>query len=395
MFDFSKAFDTIDHTILLRRLYDLGFTHHTLQWFHDYLLYRQQAVIDENGNPTDFITTSSGVPQGSVLGPILFLIYMNSILDKIYFCYSELFVDDLQIFIQSKVSSYENALTNMQADVNAIVDWTTENRLKLNPNKIKAINFGTVFQLNILDKIYNSNIPVVTVSDVTIPYSTSVTNLGVILTPTLNWSQHIMKLSKNVHYTLHRLRLKSRVLSHELRKLLVSTLIFPFFDYCCLVYDALDVTLIDKIERILNLAIRFIFGIGRYDMVSITPLRNQLDWLTAKSRRKYFKLILVHSLISLKRPPYLSSQFKEPDEEVRRSQRNLPDTSLSEFLPLTFTLPSSYRTEFYKSSFFITAITEWNNLPFTLKAYTCIDSFKMHIMKYLLHLQKTPVIQSC
>ena len=85
MFDLSKAFDTIDHSILLRRLYDLGFTHHTLQWFHDYLLFRQQAVMDENGNPTEFITISSGVPQGSVLGPILFLIYMNSIIDCVNF----------------------------------------------------------------------------------------------------------------------------------------------------------------------------------------------------------------------------------------------------------------------------------------------------------------------
>ena len=99
MFDFSKAFDTIDHTILLIRLYDLGFTHHTLLWFHDYLLYRQQAVIDSDGNSTEFITASSEVPQGSVIGPILFLIYMNSILDEIKFCY-ELFVDDLQIYIQ-------------------------------------------------------------------------------------------------------------------------------------------------------------------------------------------------------------------------------------------------------------------------------------------------------
>ena len=97
---------------------------------------------------------------------------MNSILDRVIFCYSELFVDDLQIFIQSKVLSYDTALANMQSDVNAIVDWTTANRLKLNPNKIKAINFGTVFQLNHLDKIHNSNILAITVSDVIVPYST-------------------------------------------------------------------------------------------------------------------------------------------------------------------------------------------------------------------------------
>ena len=162
----------------------------------------------------------------------------------------------------------------MQSDVNSIVDWTTDNHLKLNPNKIKAINFGTAFQLSNLDKLYNSDIPSITVFSVTVTYSTSVTNLEVILTLTLNWSLHIVKLSKSVHYTLHRLRLKSRLLSYEPRKLLVTSLIVPFFDYCYLVYDALDVILMDIIGWILNLAIRFIFGVRRYERVSITSLRS-------------------------------------------------------------------------------------------------------------------------
>ena len=169
MFDFSKAFDTIDHSILLERLYNLGFSQNTILWFHDYLLYRQQVVIDENGEPTEFMTTSSGV----LLGPILFLIYMNSILNVINYCHYELFVDDLQIFIQCKASSINTAIIDMQNYVNSIVCWTTQNYLKLNPNKIKAINFGTVFQLNHLNKLYDTGIPTITVSNVTIPYSSS------------------------------------------------------------------------------------------------------------------------------------------------------------------------------------------------------------------------------
>ena len=160
----------------------------------------------------------------------------------------------------------------MQNNVNSIVICTLENHLKLNPDKIKTIHFEASFQLSTLNKLYDSNLPAISVSNVTIPYCTSVTNLGVILTPTLNWSMHVMKLSKNVHYSLHRLCLKSRLISDELRKSLVSSLIIPYFDYCCLVYDALNIKLIDKVERILNLAIRFIFRVGRHERVSIPPL---------------------------------------------------------------------------------------------------------------------------
>ena len=98
----------------------------------------------------------------------------------------------------------------MQQHAEAVVDWTTDNHLKLNPHKIKSIIFGSAIQLG---KVNNLQIPAIMVSKPNIPYPTSVTNLGVILTPTLNWSAQIMKLSKLVHYTLQRLRLKSRLLS--------------------------------------------------------------------------------------------------------------------------------------------------------------------------------------
>ena len=109
------------------------------------MLYRQQAIIDSDGNPTEFITTSSGVPQGSVIGPILFLIYMNSILDEIKFCYYELFFDDLPIYIQCKPSSLNIAIAKVQQDANAVVDWTIDNHLKLNPDKIKSIIWVLLF----------------------------------------------------------------------------------------------------------------------------------------------------------------------------------------------------------------------------------------------------------
>ena len=98
----------------------------------------------------------------------------------------------------------------MQSDVDAIVNWTADNHLRLNPDKIKAIKFDTAIQLN---KLNEEEIPSIIVSNVTIDNSSSALNLGVILTPTLNWSLHIMKLSKSMHYALHRLHLKSRLLS--------------------------------------------------------------------------------------------------------------------------------------------------------------------------------------
>ena len=81
LFDFSKAFDSLDHRILLLRLRQIGFSDPTLAWVYSYLSGRQQAVIDPDGNPSDYMGTTSGIPQGSNLGPIMFLIYINSIVN--------------------------------------------------------------------------------------------------------------------------------------------------------------------------------------------------------------------------------------------------------------------------------------------------------------------------
>lgn len=146
LFDFSKAFDMIDHRTLLEVLAQVGVSTNVLKWLNSYLSGRTQAVVKEDGTLTRFIPTTCGVPQGSVLGPILFLIYINSISKSVRKCKHHIFVDDFQIRIKCRVLDIIETLKDVQSDIMGIERWATRNKLALNakknPNNDSRVNYA-------------------------------------------------------------------------------------------------------------------------------------------------------------------------------------------------------------------------------------------------------------
>lgn len=109
LLDFSKAFDTISHARLLLKLRSLNVSNATLGWFFNYLADRLQAVVDEDGNVSDWLRASSGVPQGSVLSPLLFDIYINNLPRVLRFARHMLFADDTQLYTHTPLTSFSTA----------------------------------------------------------------------------------------------------------------------------------------------------------------------------------------------------------------------------------------------------------------------------------------------
>ncbi|XP_046750069.1 uncharacterized protein LOC124413491 [Diprion similis] len=351
LFDFSKAFDTVSHLRLLRKLRI------------------SQAVVDESGRTSRWQFTAAGVPQGSVLGPLLFSIFINDIGSSLKYSDHMIFADDTQIYLQCSPAEILVGLQKITRDVVAISEFATANELSLNLGKSKILIQGSGANVNAIDV---NSLPVIAINGVAIPYVNEAKNLGVVMCSNLSWSRHVSTISRRVHYTLHKIKYHRNALSRELKAKLVTTLIFPLLDYCCLVYNDVTDELKTKLQRLINTSVRFVFNLRRDE--HITPYRLRLGWLSAENRRLYFLGITVFKILESEVPTYISELFLRPAEGLRQSERRA--------LP-TFHVPI-HRTATYRNSFHLLAAYFWHSLPLTIKSSPTLQVLKSRLFAHLL-----------
>ncbi|XP_036143385.1 uncharacterized protein LOC118645784 [Monomorium pharaonis] len=197
LFDFSKAFDTVSHTILLSKLAKKDFSESSLKWMYSYLSHRSQTVVDGLSSFTCF-QTSFGVAQSSVLGPLLFSAFIDDIGASLKFSKHMAFADDTQIYLSCLPSDLHLELTMIRHDVSVIADYALSNSLKLNLDKSKVLILGHNGLIHGID--LNVLSPVV-VDYVILPYVNKVRNLGVVFKSNFSWASHVISLSKSSFYT--------------------------------------------------------------------------------------------------------------------------------------------------------------------------------------------------
>ena len=320
LFDFSKAFDTVSHSKLLIKLRGLGFSDVVLTWVHSYLTDRTQAVVDEGGGCSGWLATSSGVPQGSVLGPLLFTLFIHDICSSLKYSQHMIFADDTQIYLSCLPSELDRGIDLMAHDVGVIARFAADNGLKLNLTKSKAIILGSRAFVSRIDLTV---LPRISTGGIALPFVSEARNLGVVMSSNLSWRSHVLSISKKVHFSLHRLKYHRNILSREFRTTLVTSLIFPILDYCCLVYNDFTEELNTKLQQLINCGIRFIFDLRRD--VHISPFRRSLGRLTVRSGRLYFLGIATFNILHDNSLYYLCDLFIRPAPSVRPS-RHLSST---------------------------------------------------------------------
>ncbi|CAB0043349.1 unnamed protein product [Trichogramma brassicae] len=205
-FDFSKAFDAIPHALLLRKLRMIGCDEGSLRWFASYLSGHAQAVRSPDGSHTPLVPVSSGVPQGSVLGPLLFIIFINdlpTVLDK---AQHMIYADDTQILITGPSRPIAGLVTAANSEIAAICEWARSNLIRLNSNKTGAMLCGGRFRIS---SALDGGPPRLFVDGVPIVNSASLKILGCIIAPSLSWNLQMNRVSSSVHHVLHALRHKS------------------------------------------------------------------------------------------------------------------------------------------------------------------------------------------
>ena len=203
-FDFSKAFDTVSSIKLLKKLRGMGFSKSALIWLKSYLEDRQLKVISKlsSSEPRDI---NLGVPQGSVLGPLLFCLYINDLQDHLGSNVFHLFyADDLQIYIQVPPECILEGIKKLSLVANGVSRWAKMVSLHLNPDKTRAIYFGTG---HFVDQINELNLPGVDMGEgVIVPFVQEIKSLGVILDSKLSWEPHVVSVGKKVNRVLYTLR---------------------------------------------------------------------------------------------------------------------------------------------------------------------------------------------
>ena len=245
--DFSKAFDTVNHEILLLKLENYGIRGVALDWFKSYFSNREQYVTYNNCKSTTR-NLSCGVPQGSILGPLLFILYINDLCHVATRCFLMLFADDSNLFYTG--DDLEALNREINEELGNILFWLEVNKLSLNVNKTHYIIFRS---RNIATQDVHINVKNVTIDKV--EYTKF---LGVIIDEKLSWKQHIEYVRKKLSKSTGILSKARKYLPKECLKTLYYTFAYPYLTYCIHVWGKSFTTYIAVIAKVQKRLIRII-----------------------------------------------------------------------------------------------------------------------------------------
>ena len=357
--DISKAFDKVWHAGLLRKLEALGVQSPLLQWFESYLCNRKQRVVIE-GQCSDWRTITSGVPQGSVLGPLLFLIYINDITDDLA-SLPLIYADDttlLEIVDDPVVSA-----GRLNSDLHKISVWADKWLVRMNPVKSRNVIFSLKRNKQVHPPLFlSSNI----VKDVE-----SHTHLGLTLQSSMSWRKHIVRVFEKASKRLNMLKFVRFKVDRSILTSLYKSLIRPLMEYGDVIwnncYDC-DSALLDGVQYE---AARLVTGAIKG--TSSARLYKELAWESLSNRRKLHLLCQFYKIVKNLAPYYLSELLPKLSSE-RTNYRLRSRENFTQFL---------CRTSRFQKSFFPSAITGWNSLDIDVRNSVSLPTFKAKLRSTL------------
>ena len=373
LFDASAAFDMVDHELLLQRLHlSFGLCGTPFNWFKSYLTDRSQMVVLGNTR-TPWVRVDLGVPQGSVLGPLLYILFTADIPSVLYKhqARGHLYADDVQALVHGLPYEQISLVERMSSLLQDLHFWMSSNKLSLNPSKTQLIWFGTKQQLHKLDlQLLATLFPHFT-------FSSSVRDLGVTLDSALTFTEHLSLLTRSCYYHLRRLRAIRRSVSSKVFTTMVHAFISSRIDYCNSLLIGLPKVRLSSVQSVLNSAARLIARLPRYSHIS-TFMTHDLHWLPIFARIRYKVLLLVTKSLQGLAPKYLCDLMCKPLSA--RSSRPLRSADRFDlFVPRSRTSLTQHR------AFAIVGPLIWNHLPSEIRgrilvgnspaSFRCLKSF--------------------
>ena len=357
--DFSKAFDMIDHDIVLEKMKCYGISNRCIAFFKNYLTTRMQYVsIDSNDSLK--LPVLCGVPQGSILGPLLFNIYINDLPLHISHSKCELFADDTTLLnTDSDLHSLHTCLNLSLEQLNV---WCIANKMVVNPEKSECM---LVCSRQKRQRLLSDNL-CLQYNNTYIPQVDQHKHLGVIIDHNLQWSDHIQLVTHRIASRNYQLNCIKHFLDLSTRKLYYNAYIYPLIIYCSCIWGHAAPSHMKSINSIQKRALKTVFAQPIFDSSSLYKL---LGILQAKKVIILNDCILLHKIISNVSPSYLSDFF------LRQGARYFEGD-------VKFIIPRP-SMDIFKSSFSFASTVSWNSLPRALRCKKSIPAFKSYLKVYL------------
>jgi hypothetical protein len=362
--DLKRAFETIDRKILLQKLERYGVRGRALNFFESYLSERRQHC-KFGGVCSSNEINELGVPQGTVIGPLLFILYINDIIKSVKFAKISLFADDTLLTISG--DNVAEMTTQLNQDMEKLSKWMNYNKLKLNVEKSKF--------MVITNRRIDKNDIFVKIGDQQLERVEKMKYLGVILDEKLTLNEHLDYICKKMGKKYGFMCRANKKLTTESKILLYKSIIAPHIEYCSTLLYIMNDEQIKRLQKIQNKIMRLILRCNK--RTSIIWMVDALQWQPIKQRIEFNALLFIYKIVHNHTPNYLSEKItyiRDTHQHDTRSKNNI-------LLP-TMTMTTTQNSIFYKG------MSEYNKLESNIKNSATIDAFKRKLTEHMKYRKK-------
>ena len=361
--DFAKAFDTVPHKLLLHKLrvfYGIGGP--LLKWFSSYLSNRSQSVVLQGGQ-SSWLPVTSGVQQGSILGPLLFLLYINDIPTQVTHSQIALFADDTKIYMPV---NDDNDCVKLQNDLNALMSWSRKWKMKFNVSKCKILTV-TQRKSPIIFNYCMDNIKLLRCANIK--------DIGVTLDNKLNWSTHIESIVSKANKVMGVIK---RTVGYSapvtVKKQLYISLVRSKLEYCSQIWSGTTIQNIQLIERAQRSATKYI--LQRPELNYHERLR-ELNMLPLTYRREYLDMCMFYKILNNIIDINVANYVEFTSENIAFTRSTLDITKLR--------IPKM-STALFQKTYFNRIVFLWNKLPENIRNMTKLATFKKYSYHHFMNL---------
>lgn len=360
--DLSKAFDTINHKILLQKLEWYGIRGKALEWYTNYLSNRNM-LVNYNNTESHLYDINYGVPQGSILGPLLFILYINDLPNALIYGSPILFADDTSLYLSHL--SLKEVIHRANVDLELLYEWFKANRMSLNIGKTKYIHFTMTNQKMATG---NGNIQI---GENSIEQKEYLKFLGMHIDSLLNWTHHITHVKNKLLSGLYVMNRIKNFLPLNYMRTLYFSLVQSHIYYVLILYGNSNQTYINKLQRLQNKAIRIISA--NFQNTTSIELHRKCKILTVKEQYTLFICKFMYRFKTETLPTVLQASYQRNREFHNYNTRNKSNPTVKR-----------HRLHKTNKSLLNMGPKIWNNIPNAIQNAQTLNSFKYQIKNHLL-----------